>query len=304
MRTLVSRVLLALGALTLLVTAGAPAAPALAGGTACGGLNCLFLPTIRRGCVAVGGAYSQGLAIQYDLDNPVRPTATWVGKNLRFRGYVDVTGQTGYTPSLVDYGSGSEDGVAPQFRTIYHSPHTPSAASLRFYKVYDWDTSGPHPGVQTTLLSHRPITAIGLPTNAGEIIHAPDSPVRINSGVMAMVMYADANSVTIAYHRQDSAGDVGYTVYIDGLCTDPNLVALYNTLDTTGSRYTFVGRGSEHYHLPYLTPNQAIGTAAGTTVVVAIVDSGPFEDPRSCRGWWQESVGTAACPLRGQNGIN
>ncbi len=306
MPKLVTRVWMALAALGLLAAAGAPAAPVLAGGTACGGLNCLYLPTIRRGCSAVGGAFAQGLAIQYDLDNPPRPTATWVGKNLRYRAYEEITGQAGFTPSLIDYGPSSADpfNTPPQFRTLFSPARTPASASLRFFRTYNWnDAPSPNPGTRGSAITDPPVTVLGLPASVNETIYAPSWSGFINAGVATMVMYADASSVTLAYHREDSAGDVGYTVYIDGLCTDPNLVALYNAADTSGSRYTFIGRGSEHYNLPYLAPNQAIGTAASTSIMVAVVDSGPLMDPRSCRGWWLESVGTSACPVRDGNTI-
>lgn len=251
------------------------------------GLNDVYLPlVIKGGCAPVGGNYSQGLAIQHDQDNPVRPSRNHAGKNFDLRGYAQRT--IGFTTSLVDYGPGSEDpgGAAPQFSTLF----SPARISLsgRFFQMYNWNYSNPpdpnNPGTRGSLLTHRPITALGLSTTSGERLNTPASPLRLNPGVQAMVIWADANSISIKYTREDTSA-TGYTVYVDNICTDPNLLALYNSLDT-GNRNIFSGVGSQTYNLLYLAPGQAFGTAGSNEIVVAIVDTGTFEDPRSCRGWW------------------
>lgn len=286
----------------LAVWAGPAARVPAAEAATCAGPNCLYLPAIVRGCASVGGAYTQGLAIQYDGDNPVRLAAAHAGKNFDLRGYVQRN--SGFTPSLVDYGPGSEDpnGAAPQFATLF-APNR-IQPSGRYFQMYDWNYgTPPDPGTRGSLLTNRPITAMGLATSAGETLHTPASPVRINAGIQAMVIYADPNSVTIKYTREDSSA-IGYTVWVDNICTDPGLLALYQSLDNS-TRNTFWGVGSQNYNLPYLTPGQAFGTANGSEIVVAVVDSGPFEDPRSCRGWWTNWVSFgASCPLRNGSTIN
>jgi len=249
------------------------------------GPNDVFLPLVTKGgCGGVGGSYSQGLAVQFDQDNPVRPARNHAGKNFDLRGYAQRT--TGFTTSLVDYGPGSEDSNAPQFSTLF----SPARISLsgRFFQMYDWNYSSPpdpnNPGTRGPLLTNRPITALGLSTTSGERLYTPASPLRINPGVQAMVIWADANSISIKYTREDTSA-TGYTVYVDNICTDPNLLALYNSLDG-GNRNVFSGVGTETYNLLYLAPGQAFGTATSNEIVVAIVDTGAFEDPRSCRGWW------------------
>jgi hypothetical protein len=283
----------ALAALAVLAGAAAPVTQAAG---ACGSANCLYLPMLTRGgCAATGQSYTQGLAIQHDQDNPVRPAYNHAGKNFGLRGYEVRT--SGITPGLVDYGPGSEDpnGAAPQFTTTF----SPARIQLsgRFFQMYDWNYAPPpNPGTRGSLLTNRPVTALGLAATAGEIVRAPDSPLRINGGIGAMVIYADTNSLTIKYTREDSSA-TGYTVYIDNICTDPNLLSLYNTLDNS-QRNTFWGVGTQNYSLPYLTPNQAVGRAVSNEVVVAIVDVGAFEDPRSCRGWWTgyASFGVSCTP--------
>jgi hypothetical protein len=98
-----------------------------------------------------------------------------------------------------------------------------------------------------------------------------------------IVMFADADSVTFKYTREDSVGPNGYTVHVDNICTDPNLLAQYNAHDA-GARYVY---GSGGYNLPNLPAGQVFGTARGSEIRVAVVDSGAFMDPRSCNEWWQ-----------------
>jgi hypothetical protein len=98
-----------------------------------------------------------------------------------------------------------------------------------------------------------------------------------------IVLFADTDSVTFRYTREDSSGSLGYTLFVDNVCTDPNLLALYASLDG-GARYVF-GGGS--YNLPNLPAGQVFATARGSEIRVAVVDTGAFMDPRSCNEWWQ-----------------
>ena len=56
-------------------------------------------------------------------------------------------------------------------------------------------------------------------------------------------------------------------------------MALYRAQLKDGKRNTS--------QLPGVRNNQAIGTAAGNAIAVAIRDRGPFLDPRSRKDWWQ-----------------
>ena len=62
----------------------------------------------------------------------------------------------------------------------------------------------------------------------------PASAYDIGQGYEVIVLYADERRVALRYVREDSAGAQGYTVHLDGLCTDPNLLALYTGLDARG----------------------------------------------------------------------
>ena len=116
----------------------------------------------------------------------------------------------------------------------------------------------------------------------------------------AIVLYADANSVALRYAREDTGGGAGYTVHIDGICTDPNLLALYNQLDAAnGPRYQYVPPANRpySYDLPNLPAGKPVGVAGPGEVVLAIVDSGGFMDTRSCNEWWQIRPGYGGgCP--------
>ncbi len=103
-----------------------------------------------------------------------------------------------------------------------------------------------------------------------------------------IVIFADEDSVTLRYAREDLAGAAGYTVHIDKICTDNHLLAKYNALDAPhGPRYVYVSAQNRPYayDLPQLPTGQRLGTASGAEIVVAIVDSGAFMDPRSCNEW-------------------
>jgi hypothetical protein len=115
-----------------------------------------------------------------------------------------------------------------------------------------------------------------------------------------IVLFADEDTVALRYTREDSAAPSGYTVHVDNICTDPNLLTLYNSLDDPGgARYTYVPpEGRPYgYDLPALPAGHPLGTARSGETVVAIVDTGAFMDTRSCNEWWQIRPGyTGPCP--------
>ena len=45
-----------------------------------------------------------------------------------------------------------------------------------------------------------------------------------------LVIFADEDSIALRYTREDSSASAGYTVHIDNICTDPNLLALYDRM--------------------------------------------------------------------------
>jgi hypothetical protein len=264
-----------------------------------GGLE-LFLPLLYAppGCGdGTGESYRQGFAFQIELDNPVRLAGNHADKNLELRSYVPNTDPL-LRRELVDYGS-DDPTQPPQLATLFAPADVPSLTG--FYQVHKWTWApSPDPGTRGAPKTSPPVTALGLAVTPGRPIHVPHSGYDIGGGMEVIVIYADEDSVTLRYAREDSAGAAGYTLHIDQICTDANLLALYNTLDDPqGPRYVYVPPQNRPYgyDLPQLPAGQPVGTARGAEMVVAIVDSGAFMDPRSCNEWWQIRPGyNGSCP--------
>ena len=247
------------------------------------------LPTCGN---TTGQTYSQGFAFQFDQDNPVRFAWNHADKNLDLRGY-ELHPDSNEKKELVNYGS-DDPTQPPQLATLFSPPRVPPISNL--YRIHAWTWApSPMPGTRGTPVTFPSVTAVGWATTAGELIHVPTSGYDIGGGMQVIVIYADENSVALRYTREDSGGSPGYTVHIDQICTDADLLALYNALDNpTGPRYQFP---SDVYNLPQLPAGQPLGYAQGGEVVVAIVDTGMFWDPRSCNEWWQIRPGYGgSCP--------
>ena len=242
-------------------------------------------------------SYASGEARQYDGDDPVRPAVAHADKNLALRGIVS-NADAGLRRELVNYGT-DDPTQPPQFATLFDPYRVPPLNG--FYRVHDWNwAKPPAPGSRGDPLTTWPATALGLQVTPGEVLHVPISAYDIGQGYEVIVLYADERRVALRYAREDSAGAQGYTVHVDGLCTDPNLLALYTQLDAPdGPRYAYrpPNQRPYTYPLPVLPAGKPIGVARGWEVVVAIVDTGSFMDPRSCNEWWQIRPGyTGACP--------
>jgi hypothetical protein len=239
--------------------------------------------------------YAAGPAFQYELDDPVRPAAAHADKNLALRGYAP-NPDPAVKPGLVDYGSGDPT-APPQLATLFDPPRVPAFEGV--YRVNNWVWApSPAPGTRGEPIADWPVTALGLEAAPGEVLRVPESDYDIGSGMEVILLYADADTVALKYAREDSAGAPGYTVHVDGICTDPNLLALYGQADDpAGPRYVYVPPAQRpySYDLPVLAAGQPMGIAAGRQVVVALVDSGAFLDPRSCREWWQVRPGYDGC---------
>lgn len=241
--------------------------------------------------------YVGGEVQQVDGDDPVRPAALHADKNLALRSYTP-NGDAGLRRELVNYGT-DDPTQPPQFATLFDPYRVPPLSG--FYRVHDWVwAASPAPGSRGDALMTWPTTALGLTVTPGETLRVPASAYDIGQGYEVIVLYADERRVALRYAREDSAGHPGYTVHVDGLCTDPNLLALYAQLDAPdGPRYVYrpPGQRPYTYPLPVLAAGQPIGVAREGEVVVAIVDTGSFMDPRSCNEWWQIRPGYAGtCP--------
>jgi hypothetical protein len=234
-----------------------------------------------------GNNYSQGGMNQWDFDNPVRPAWNHADKNLALRSY-DLVNQT---KAFVQYGS-DDPQQPPQFATLFNPDRTPTFSNT--YQAHSWNWQNPpNPGTQGPLISNSPwpVTVLGLQTTPGEVLQAPTHARNLGAPFGtggSVVIFADADSITLHFTREDSAA-AGYTMHIDNICVDPNLLSLYNSLDNN-TRNTFhppARDGDLEYNLAGLTQGQTFGTARGTEIRVAIVDTGAFMDPRSRDEWWQ-----------------
>jgi hypothetical protein len=231
--------------------------------------------------------YASGGANQFDLDNPVRPAALHADKNIALRGYVPNT-DPGLRRDLVDYGS-DDPNQPPQFATLFVPARVPRFQTA--FRVYSWIWApSPDPGYRGDPQTRYPVTALALETTPGEVLVVPSSDYDIGGGMEVLVLFADADTVALRYTREDSSGSPGYTVHIDNICTDPNLLALYRQLDRAdGPRYVYVPpeRRPYSYDLPALPAGKRIGLAGPGLPVISVSDTGSFQDPRSCNDWWQ-----------------
>ena len=247
-----------------------------------------YLPLVAAapGCPATSpNEYASGTAFQYDTDDPVRPARLHADKNIELRGYTPNTDPS-LVKALVDYGCDDPD--APQLASL-QSPHrVPPLA--RFYRVNHWEWhDSPDPGVRAEPIIDYPVTALGLGTTPGQTLHVPYSGYSIGGGMEVLVLFADRDTITLRYTRDDSAAPAGYTLHIDNICTDPNLLALYEQLDDPeGPRYDYP---SDAYALPTLYAGQPVGVARGDEAVIAIADAGTFQDPRSLNEFWRYRPG-------------
>ena len=245
-------------------------------------------PTPYACPVSSSNRYDQGYASQFDTDNPVRPAYDHADKNLALRGYTLNT-DPGLLRVLVDYGS-DDPTQPPQFATLFAPNRVPALTS--FSQVHHWDWNS---GTRADPVTSPKVTALGLSTTPGETLRVPASGYEIGPEMEVLVLFADDDTVALRYTRADSSASAGYTVHVDNICTDPNLLALYNQLDDpSGPRYDL---SIPSYNLVNMPAGHPIGTARGTEIVVAISDTGAFQDPRSCNEWWQVPPGYAGdCP--------
>lgn len=254
-------------------------------------------PTPRTCPTTSPNWYARGQAFQFETDNPVRPAWNHADKNLDLRGY-KLNNDGDLQRQLVSYGA-DDPTQPPQFATIFQPARVPRL--LNFYRIGEWNWApSPDPGWRGPSIPEPPVTALGLKTNIGETIHVPSSGYSIGGGMEVLLIYADARSVALRYTREDSSGSRGYSVFIENICTDPNLLALYNQLDDpNGPRYRYVPPANRpySYDLPTLPAGKPLGTVIDDEIIVAISDTGRFWDPRSCHEWWQIRPGyTAGCP--------
>lgn len=213
-------------------------------------------------CAAIPGESYGTLSI---VGSPTdRPAAQHGDINLALRGYAPTTSHLG----LIDM-SGPTDRRAPQLAGLFADQRTPAISSV--YRAYHWDWGR---NARGSVISDFDVTVMGCQVEIGETIHIPSAGYSIGQGYAVLVLYADLERITLKYTGEDSVVS-GYTVHVEGVCTEPNLLALYNQMNGSGRR-----------KLPALRAGQALGRAREQEVRVAIRDTGRFMDPRVRKDWW------------------
>lgn len=221
------------------------------------------LPLIMsaKGCAPTGEVYGTLPPTNpYGGDVSIHPDM-----NLAVRSYEPTTAYLG----LVDYGGGI-DPAAPQLPSLFTDDRTATFRSA--YKVYRWDWTC---NCRGGLIQKWDVTLAGLATTPDEIIHLPTADYDIGGGYGALVLYATSSQLTLKYTREDDVV-TGYTIHLENLCVDPNLLELYEQLNAAGRA-----------ELPALWPGQPLGRASDNEIGVAVRDGGSFLDPRSRKDWWQ-----------------
>jgi hypothetical protein len=205
-----------------------------------------------------------------------RPDRLHGDLNLSLRGY----SPTDAPATLVEY-TGGPDADGPQFMGMFQPPRAATIQTV--YRVNLWHFEpercpGAMYGCAGAPDTGWPVSLIGLATTPGEPIAIPSRRAEIGSGYQALVLYADTTRITLSYTRQDTIS-FGYTVYLENVCVDPNLLALYRAQnDADGWRSSTM--------LPALRNGQILGSALGNEIGVAIRDRASFMDPRTRGDWW------------------
>lgn len=191
------------------------------------------------------------------------PAENHPDKNIHVRGYTATNGQY----SLIEL-EGGVDEKGPRLSTIVGS-NPPTITGLYRVNTWNWNTNQKGPPDTTW-----PVSILGVLAQPGQAVYIADSGYDVSLGYDAIVLYADDSTVTLKYTREDSVA-AGYTVHIEDICVDPNLIRTYQNLNAQG-------RGE----LPAVRGGDEVGVARTNEVKMAIRDTGQFLEPRSRKDWW------------------
>lgn len=233
--------------------------------TSAGQNSKIYLPFITSSvnCDVPGQSYASLPIIPPPIDKPaeVHPEL-----NLGLRGYEPTTAAL----KLVQLGP-VHDPNAPQLDALFTPERLPIFSNA--YQRYAWDYSCNCRSDDTS--SPWDTTVLGMAVAPGEIIRVPDSGYDVGGGHDVLVLYASEQRITLHYAREDDVN--GYVIHIEDVCVEPDLLALYRSLNAAGRQ-----------ELPALPGRQPLGRALSNEIKVAVRDGGHFLDPRSCNDWWQE----------------
>ena len=229
----------------------------------------LYLSFVSKAdpCAPIPGESYATLLVVEKEDVP-RPAEVHPDKNLAIRGYERTAGDTG----LITGGWGGWNSPRPELPNMCASGCRPPFSSL--YQAYHWDWEHSCRG---PVITDPPVTLVGMSTQFAEPIRVPAWDGDTGGGYDAMVLYATTERITLLYSPYGPCDSVvcGYTIHVEGVCVEPNLLALYDQVNAQGRVY-----------LPVLRGGQAFGRARGGEILVAVRDSpGSFHDPRHENFW-------------------
>ncbi|GEM_PF-961845 len=205
--------------------------------------------------------------IPMEVADAQRPDSQHGDLNLGLRGYQP----SGAASEFVSY-NGDPDAGAPQWAGLFADQRRAAISSV--YQVRDWRWDCGAHGCAADWLTNYDVTLMGVATAPGEVISVPSrGPEIYGGGYIAVVLYAEATRLTVAYTRDGTVAH-GYAAHLENFCVDPNLLAQYRA-----------GNAGGRHALPGLHNGQAVGTASSGELLVAIRDRGMFMDPRSARDW-------------------
>jgi len=218
-------------------------------------------PTLTPPRVTVGEKYGT-----LDVDpSPSDHSTAAVELNLAARGLAPAVGTLG----LVDL-DGPADTGAPQLFSLFADERVPTFNKI--YQIRNWDWNCNCAGAPS---ADPEVSAVSVVVAPDEIIRVPRSSYYLGGDYQALVLYADDARITFNYTRTGNPLR-GYTIYLEGVAIDGNLIARYRQTN-----------GAGRAELPALQAGQAIGRARTREIQIAIRDAGAFMDPRSRKDWWR-----------------
>jgi hypothetical protein len=181
------------------------------------------------------------------------------------------TGGTGITNMMSSMFRYKPDRLKDAYVLLYQDPPVPRGA----------DT--PHKGSAP---------AIEVPSNPGWPVCAPTTGYDVGGGYEAMVVFADANRITlhVGIHEYMDGQDArlgvcptgpdgckgGYWIYVSGIAVDSDIIAAYNEKKGVQQGSNLSNNISDRIELPIIKPGRRLGASQGSGVVVAVRDSGPL----------------------------
>ncbi len=138
-------------------------------------------------------------------------------------------------------------------------------------------------GNDTPVKGNAPV--LQIPTEPGGEVKVPQTGYDIGGGYEAMVVFAEADRVTLhiglheyfvgSGNNNCNGGKCsgGYWIYVKDICVDEQILTAYNSVK--GAQEA-AGADKNPIRLPMVRPGQVLGKATGTSVVVGVRDNGPF----------------------------